>query len=671
MKKANAATSSSTPTKFLPLLVALAALLCAPTARAANATYFWDTDGATAGFGTASGTWGTDTNWSTDSTGGTAPAVSLTDSTDRANFGSSTAGLAAGTVTVTGTQNISTMTFGAPSGDITLSGGTIALAAASAGVPNINVLNSGTNTISSVISGTALTVASSGITAPGKLLLTGSNTFTGALNIRVSGIVVITNAAALGAGTATRIGSGGQPGTLQLDGSGGDINVVGKSLQIRAAGAPGTTGALQNLSGNNTWGGAVFPDGSNTWRIAADSGSLTFTNSSFGGLFNGANLTLGGSGTIKILGAVTGTGTGQLNGIANNPLRVELYGAGTYTGGSTLAASNTWVAGNDAAFGTGQIRFAGATLQGDGTARTLANSWTISGANGVNPGSTIGGSSALTFTGSGVSSAVATMTINNSALTTFSSSMVINDVATTLNRSFTIAGSGNSTWGTIGQTGFTDVTALGSGTGAIRITNSGTTTFNGNSTYTGFTRINSGTLVLNGAISGTIQVELGASGGAAAPTLTLGASNLINSGAKMELNIGTLNTGGFSQTMGAFTLKGVGNIDLGSGSSILQFADSSAVAWTGSLTIKNWSGDVVNGGGTDQLFFGTTASGLTAGQLALVSFLDPAGFTAGTYAASILSTGELVPIPEPATMAMFVGGLGMLALYRRMRRRQL
>ena len=40
-------------------------------ARSAEAyTYYWDTNGTTTGFGTASGTWGTDAWWNTDSTGG-------------------------------------------------------------------------------------------------------------------------------------------------------------------------------------------------------------------------------------------------------------------------------------------------------------------------------------------------------------------------------------------------------------------------------------------------------------------------------------------------------------------------------------------------------------------------------------------------------------------------
>ena len=85
-------------------------------------------------------------------------------------------------------------------------------------------------------------------------------------------------------------------------------------------------------------------------------------------------------------------------------------------------------------------------------------------------------------------------------------------------------------------------------------------------------------------------------------------------------------------------------MNLPSGSCVLRFADSSGVAWTsdGRLTIQNWSGST-NGGGADQIFFGSSASGLTMQQLSQVRFSNPAGLPPGTYSARILSDGEVVP----------------------------
>ncbi|MDB6016814.1 MAG: lipolytic protein family, partial [Pedosphaera sp.] len=86
------------------------------------------------------------------------------------------------------------------------------------------------------------------------------------------------------------------------------------------------------------------------------------------------------------------------------------------------------------------------------------------------------------------------------------------------------------------------------------------------------------------------------------------------------------------------------------------FADSSAEAWTAGaiLSILNWSGST-NGGGSDQLFFGTNASGLTLAQLAQIRFVNPAGFPPGTNFARILATGEVVPTVQPVLLATTQG----------------
>lgn len=79
-------------------------------------------------------------------------------------------------------------------------------------------------------------------------------------------------------------------------------------------------------------------------------------------------------------------------------------------------------------------------------------------------------------------------------------------------------------------------------------------------------------------------------------------------------------------------------------SCIFTFADSSAVPWAsdGILTIQGWRGSL-GGGGTNQVLFGTSASGLTAQQLSQVQFSNPAGLPNGTYTTRILSDGEVVP----------------------------
>jgi hypothetical protein len=115
-----------------PLASAIAALLAAQPAFAL--TYYWDNNGTTAGFGTATGTWAAPTTgsatqgWSTSTTGVLVPGSVTTATTDTVNFGNGATGLAAGTITVSGPVSTGNMTFASGSGAITLSGsGTISI----------------------------------------------------------------------------------------------------------------------------------------------------------------------------------------------------------------------------------------------------------------------------------------------------------------------------------------------------------------------------------------------------------------------------------------------------------------------------------------------------------------------------------------------------------------
>ena len=150
----------------------------------------------------------------------------------------------------------------------------------------------------------------------------------------------------------------------------------------------------------------------------------------------------------------------------------------------------------------------------------------------------------------------------------------------------------------------------------------------------------------------------------------MGINNALPTGSNVILGGGTLATGGLSQTDAyGLTLSGDSRIDMGvSGSSILKFADSHLASWSGTLSITNWNGSF-SGGGADELFFGSSATGLTPGQLSEIVFVSPNGLQ-GDYQAEILATGEIAPVPEPTTVAQLAGGallLGALALRRRRR----
>ena len=169
---------------------------------------YWDNNGSTAGFGTAAGTWAVPTTgdssqgWSTDPTGGTLPVDFTTAITNNLRFGSADAGLAAGTVTVSGNVTASNLTFAGSSGGITLTGGTITLA----DTATIAVDNGG-DTISSVLAGAANSFVKQGsgdLTISGKSTMAGDITVSqgrlintlGGLNF-VTGDVIVSNGASL------------------------------------------------------------------------------------------------------------------------------------------------------------------------------------------------------------------------------------------------------------------------------------------------------------------------------------------------------------------------------------------------------------------------------------------------------------------------------------------
>ena len=169
-------------------------------------------------------------------------------------------------------------------------------------------------------------------------------------------------------------------------------------------------------------------------------------------------------------------------------------------------------------------------------------------------------------------------------------------------------------------------------------------------TYTGSTEINSGPVKLEkssgNALNGTITVN-GAMSNNFPNTgnLLWGGNNQVNDASNLTLSeAASLNPAGYSDTVGTLAITGNANIYMGASTSVLSFADSSAATWTSGkqLIIREWNGSPT-GGGTEGVFFGSSASGLSAGQIAKVGFMNPAGFATGLYQAAILATGEVVP----------------------------
>ena len=394
--------------------------------------------------------------------------------------------------------------------------------------------------------------------------------------------------------------------------------VLNSSLDITNASSPAAT---LTLSGSITSGTV---------------GTKTITTST--GLVTISGVIGDGSGTVAL--TQNGTGTLTLSGTAAN----------TFTGLTNIQMGEIDLdktAGIDALAGDVQVGGTGAVLQ-------LLNSNQIKD--------------------------TANMTVNTGG--TFN----LNNKSETINalngNGGTVTGSGAATL-TVGSAGGTGSYA-GVITGGMSFakSGSGTETLTGNNTYTGTTTINGGTLEINnnnsassGRLSGTSTITVNSGG-----TLLLSGSSLwtdrINDIADMTLDGGTFNTGGLSEHgatnntagIGKLTLLSSSIIDMGSGSSIIAFTKS-AGTWHGTLSIYNWSGTPVTGGGTDQLYFGMNGDGLKNPQLDQIQFYSGAGTGAYAPGAIILSDGEVVPtgIPEPGT---WVGGaLALAALGYTQRRR--
>jgi hypothetical protein len=102
--------------------------------------------------------------------------------------------------------------------------------------------------------------------------------------------------------------------------------------------------------------------------------------------------------------------------------------------------------------------------------------------------------------------------------------------------------------------------------------------------------------------------------------------------------------------LGVLTLTNAGTSTIELDSTVptrVEFQDSHAAGWDPSsrLEIWNWNGTPTGDNPADRILFGNSAQGLTASQLSQIMFLAPRPFGPGYFAAQMLPTGELVPVP--------------------------
>ncbi len=267
-----------------------------------------------------------------------------------------------GSILNAGTLNLNNANaLGAASGTFTINGGTIANTTGGTitlanypqswdgdftftGAQNLNLgaglvtlggnrqvtVNSSTLVISSVIGGGAFGITKAG---GGVLALSGSNTFTGGVNIN-AGILLLTNPGALNIATPNAVTFGaGSTGTLRLNGNSVTISGLNTNAAVGTpiieTNAGGIAALTINSSGTNTFAGTLQNGGAGTLAIIKNGvGSLTLsgTNTYTGnttltaGALNINNASAIGSGTFNINGGTIDNTTGSpLTLSTNNP----------------------------------------------------------------------------------------------------------------------------------------------------------------------------------------------------------------------------------------------------------------------------------------------------------------------------------------------------------------
>ena len=479
------------------------------------------------------------------------------------------------------------------------------------------VTNTGTLTLSGVLSGSGgLTRA----TPTGNALtLSGANTYTGPTTL-LSGTTTF-------AGTVAN--DGVTPGPLGLDTSAVVIN----------AGA--TTATRIWVNGNTTFnrdlvvGGVQFAGSGTSGTVGLGSSPSGSTITMNGGVLLNRQLTIETGSTVADTATFNGvvSGPGSLTDAFTS--RIVLANANTYSGGTEMAAG-TWIAANNAGFGTGPINVVGATttaanLQTQG-ARTLANPVVFLN-NLIIP---VASDALLTLSGpinlNGVPRTLTVVTPNGLALTGLVSDGGLNKAGVgtlTLNRPAGQDYSG----GTIVAGGTLNVlNSAGSGTGGgtVQVQSPGRLT---------------GDFIVAGATQLAGTLSPGNGGNNAIGAARFGASLAMTSSAVANFELASTSSFDSLVVGGAYTLAGLVTVNLISGYSPALGASFNLIDW-GSLDAAGF----------------TLATGLDFSGAPLSPGLS-------WDSSRFISEGTVQVVPEPGSWALMLGGLAAVSAAALRRRR--
>ncbi len=496
-------------------------------------------------------------------------------------------------------------------------------------------VNASALTVGGIISGNTFGLTKAG---SGTLTLSGANTYTGGTTLS-AGTLNINNAAALGTGTFTI--------------NGGTID--------------NTSGSAINTSTNNnaqTWGGDFTFTGTNDLNLGTGNVTLTANRQV---TVSANTLTVGGiiSGGFKLTKAGNGT--------------LALQAVNSYTGGTDINAGTISInGGNRLGATSGLLTINNATLQLITTTLSSGRNIAFAHANStidvasiigyVNTTGVFSGSGVINKTGAG---ALVFQTSNGSAQTY--NGLNIKGGTVSIGKETDLGTVPASTTpnyllldnGTLLDSNSITIDSkrgivIGTGGGTINVLSTKTLAYGGviadNTSAGSLIKSGGGVLTLNGSANSYTGNT----------TITAGELNLAPSSnatfvSQIILNGGTLSTTSIPSSV-TFTSSSTLNLNanstlaLGSNAHTLTFAASNGVTWAGAtLTITGWSGTAGASGSAGKIFVGSDATGLTAGQLAKISFSGYVG------AAAILSTGEIVPEAISTPTISITGTLSALS----------
>lgn len=539
---------------FVVTLSAMVVMLVL-NAQPAQATLWWDDNGATGGAGaTPSGTWSAaGTQW-TATSAGTVATVGWT-ANEKARFAAGSDAVNAYTVTVSGT--IGTIEIGLEeTGAPTFTGGILNFTHVAAAVSILTGVNgTATNaTINSQISGTAgfKVARNSGL---GSVITIGStaNNFTGGFQVngdntvRLGASEVIPNANVVTLANATGAGV--------LDLNGFTETVIG--LASAAGSGSVTLGGgtlILNAPTGQSWGGVISEAGNVTKN---GSGTQTFTNSN---TYTGLTTITAGVLEMGASNIFANTSTMTINGatavLDMNTSQTDTIGTVTLAGGGSIngTTSTLTTGGNfEMQSGTVNVVLAGASRPLNKTTAgtvTLNASNTYTGLTSITAGTLTYGIANAISTGA-VTVNGATAILNLGASHNDSVGIVTLDGGGAINGTSTLTSTG-----TFEMKSGTVAAILGGNLIPLNKTTAGTVTLNNANTYTGLTNITAGTLaygVSNAIASGPVTVN--------------GATAILSMGANHPDTVGTVTVDGGASITGSGTsvLTSTGSFEMKSG----------------------------------------------------------------------------------------------------------